>query len=67
MTFCAARERSAVRVTSKLPANKAKSPLSRRSRRAAAPRGAQWVPSDANAPAGCAHEKGLQMQTFSKG
>jgi hypothetical protein len=28
--------------------------------------GAHWVPSHANAPADCAHEKDLQMQAFSE-
>jgi hypothetical protein len=28
------------------------------------PPGANWVPGDANAPADCAHKKGLQRQAF---
>jgi hypothetical protein len=30
------------------------------------PAGTHWVPGDANAPADCAHEKGLQTQAFSR-
>jgi hypothetical protein len=47
----------------KMPANTAS--LGVRAR-GAATAGTHWVPVDANAPAGCAHQKGLRMQAFSR-